>query len=122
MPVVIGTVERTTIPVELHAIGTGQAFKTVSVESQVAAIVKEVHYQPGQFVQKGDLLATLDDSPFVAAVAQAEATLARDKAQTQLNKAELERYNELSRRVSSRKSNTIRRSRLNRRRSDCARG
>jgi multidrug efflux system membrane fusion protein len=96
VPVVIGTVERTSIPVELHAIGTGQAFKTVSVESQVAAIVKEVHYQPGQFVQKGDLLVTLDDSPFVAAVAQAEATLARDEAQTQLNKAELERYNELS--------------------------
>ena len=47
VPVMVAKVERSTIPVELHAIGTGQAFKTVSVESQVAGIVKEVHYQPG---------------------------------------------------------------------------
>ncbi|MGH9545041.1 MAG: biotin/lipoyl-binding protein, partial [Terriglobales bacterium] len=56
VPVTVAKVARTTIPVELHAIGTGQAFKTVSVESQVAGIVKEVHYQQGQFVHQGDLL------------------------------------------------------------------
>ncbi len=95
VPVVIAKVERSTIPVELHAIGTGQAYQTVSVESQVAGIVKEVHYQQGQFVQKGDLLITLDKDPFLAALAQAEAALARDKAQAQLSLADLERYEEL---------------------------
>ena len=89
VPVVVAKVERSTIPVELHAIGAGQAFKTVSVESQVAGIVKEVNYQPGQFVRKGDLLVTLDNSPFLAALAQSEAALARDKAQAQLDQAEL---------------------------------
>src|SRR5690348_15840914 len=48
VPVVITKVERSSFPVELHAIGTSQAFKTVSVESQVAGIVKEVHYRQGQ--------------------------------------------------------------------------
>ena len=90
VPVTVAKVERSTIPVELHAIGTGQAFKTVSVESQVAGIVKEVHYRQGQFVHKGDLLITLDKSPFLAALAQAEAALARDKAQAQLSQAELQ--------------------------------
>ena len=80
---------------ELRAIGTGQAFKTVSVESQVAGIVKEVHYRQGQLIHKGDLLITLDNGPFVAALAQAEAALARDKAQAQLSKAEFGRYSEL---------------------------
>src|SRR3954447_12241218 len=95
VPVVVSKVERTSFPVELHAIGTGQAFKTVSVESQVAGIVKEVHYSQGQVIHQGDLLITLDISPFRAALAQAEAALARDKAQAQLSQAELRRYSEL---------------------------
>lgn len=95
VPVVVAKVERGMIPVELHAIGTGQAFKTVSVESQVAGIVKEVHYHPGQFVHQGDLLITLDKAPFLAALAQAKAALARDKAQAQLDRVELERYDKL---------------------------
>jgi multidrug efflux system membrane fusion protein len=95
VPVVVAKVERTSIPVELRAIGTGQAFKTVSVESQIAGIVKEVNYRPGQFVNKGDLLVRLDDSPFVAALAQSQAALARDQAVSHLNRAELQRYDEL---------------------------
>src|SRR6476469_4528898 len=95
VPVVISKVERSSFPGELRAIGTGHAFKTVSVESQVAGIVKEVHYRQGQLIHQGDLLITLDKSPFVAALAQAEAALARDKAQAQLSQAELRRYSEL---------------------------
>ena len=97
MPVMVAEVERTSMPVELQAIGTGQAFQTVSVESQVAGIIKEVHYQQGQFVQKGDLLVTLDKDPSLAALAQAEAALARDKAQLQLSQVELKRNDELFR-------------------------
>lgn len=97
VPVVVAKVERSTIPVELRAIGTGQSFQTVSVESQVAGIVKEVHYRQGQFVRKGDLLITLDKDPFLATLAQAEAALARDTAQAQLSQADLERYDELYR-------------------------
>ena len=95
VPVVVSKVERSSFPVELHAIGTGQASKTVSVESQVAGIVKEVHYRQGQSIHQGDLLLTLDKSPFLAALAQAEAALARDKAQAQLSQAELQRSSEL---------------------------
>jgi multidrug efflux system membrane fusion protein len=95
VPVVVAKVERSAIPVELHAIGTGKAFKTVSVESQVAAIVKEVHYRQGQFVKRGDLLVTLDNQPFLATLAQAQAALARDQAQAQLDKVQLERYEQL---------------------------
>ncbi|HEV2116300.1 MAG TPA: efflux RND transporter periplasmic adaptor subunit [Terriglobales bacterium] len=84
------------MPVELHAIGTGEAFKTVSVESQVAGIVSAVHYQQGQYVKQGDLLISLDDRPFVAALKQAEANLAKDKAAAELAKVEVERYSKLS--------------------------
>ncbi len=95
VPVVVAKVERGTIPIELHSIGTGQAYKTVSVESQTAGIVKDVYYRPGQFVHKGDLLVKLDDAPFRAALSQAESALARDKAQAELQRVELNRYNQL---------------------------
>jgi membrane fusion protein, multidrug efflux system len=95
VPVVVTKATRASIPVQLHAIGTGQASKTVSVESQVAGIVKEVHYRQGEFVRRGEPLVTLDDRPFVAALNQAEAALARDKAQAQLDEVELGRYREL---------------------------
>jgi membrane fusion protein, multidrug efflux system len=95
VPVVVAKVTRQSIPVELQAIGTGQAYKTVSVESQVAGIVQEVHYQQGQFVKKGDLLLTLDNRPAMAALQQAEAALTRDKSQVQLYQAEFARYQEL---------------------------
>jgi len=83
------------MPIELHAIGTGQAFKTVSIESQTAGIVKEVNYRPGQFVRQGDLLVSLDQAPFLAALSQAQAALTKDKAQAQLGQIELKRYDQL---------------------------
>ena len=92
VPVTVAKVERSTIPVQLHAIGAGQAFKTVSVESQVAGIVKEVNYKQGQFVHEGDLLLTLDKRPFIAALDQSNAALSRDNAQAQLDRTQLERY------------------------------
>jgi multidrug efflux pump subunit AcrA (membrane-fusion protein) len=58
VPVVVSKAGRSSFPVELRAIGTGQAFKTVSVQSQVAGIVKEVHYRQGQSIHQGDLLVT----------------------------------------------------------------
>ncbi len=106
VPVVVAKVERSSIPVELRAIGTGQAFKTVSVESQVAGIVQDVHYRQGQLVHKGDLLVTLDKRPFHAALSRAEAALARDKAQAQLGQAELERNDELAKKGSSPRTST----------------
>jgi membrane fusion protein, multidrug efflux system len=95
VPVVVAKAKRAAIPVELTAIGTGQAYKTVSVESQTAGIVKDVHYRPGQYVQKGALLVTLDDRPFLASMAQAQANLARDKAQSQLDESQVGRYKQL---------------------------
>ncbi|HEX7361206.1 MAG TPA: efflux RND transporter periplasmic adaptor subunit [Bryobacteraceae bacterium] len=95
VPIMVAKVERSTIPVELRAIGTGQAFQTVSIESQVAGIVKQVHYKQGQFVRKGQLLITLDKAPFAAALAQSEAVLAKDEAQAKLGQVERERNQKL---------------------------
>jgi membrane fusion protein, multidrug efflux system len=95
VPVMVAQSMEKAMPVELHAIGTGQAYSTVSIESQVAGIVSAVHYTQGQFVNKGDLLVSLDDRPFQAALALAQANLAKDKANEALADVEAERYQKL---------------------------
>jgi membrane fusion protein, multidrug efflux system len=81
-----------TVPVDLTAIGSAEAFTNVSIKGQVNAVMQDVHIKEGQFVKKGDLLFTLDARPFEAALAQAQGTLAHDRAQAELNRVEAERY------------------------------
>lgn len=91
VPVEVGLASRKTIPVQLEAIGNVQAYSTVSVRSLVGGELKEVHFSEGQDVKKGDLLFTIDPRPFEVALEQAEAALARDRAQVKQAEANLAR-------------------------------
>jgi multidrug efflux system membrane fusion protein len=79
-PVVVALVKTATVPVTLAVIGNAQAYSTVAIKSQVDGQILGVHFREGQTVKKGDLLFTLDPRPFEAALRQAEANLAKDKA------------------------------------------
>jgi multidrug efflux system membrane fusion protein len=94
-PVKVAKATKRTVPVSLTAIGTGEAYSTVSLKSQVNGSLDAVHFTQGDFVTKGELLFTLDARPFQAEVAQAEATLAKDKAQLALAETESDRYQKL---------------------------
>ena len=95
VPVTVTKAEQKTVPINLTAIGTAEAYSTVSIKSQVNAILNQVHFKQGDFVKKGDLLFTLDARPFQASLAQAQANLARDKAQEELNQVQATRYEKL---------------------------
>ncbi|MGH9405106.1 MAG: efflux RND transporter periplasmic adaptor subunit [Terriglobia bacterium] len=95
VPVMVGEVVEQTIPVELNVIGTGEAYATVSVKSLVQGEVQKVYFRQGQYVRKGQLLYSIDPAPFQAALAQAQATLAKDQAQLQYASAQNKRYTEL---------------------------
>lgn len=95
VPVMVAKAMEKAMPVELHAIGTGQAHSTVSIESQVAGIVSAVHYTQGQFVKKGDLLISLDDRPYQASLQLARANLTKDEANAALADVQAERYQKL---------------------------
>lgn len=95
VPVTVAKAEQKTVPINLTAIGTAEAYSTVSIKSQVNAILNEVHFKQGDFVKKGDLLFTLDARPFQSSLAQAQANLARDKAQAELNQVQAARYDKL---------------------------
>ncbi len=82
VPVTVATAVQKTVPVELRAIGTVQAFSTVSIKAQINGQLMAVHFREGQDVKRGDLLFTIDPRPLEAVLRQAEANVARDLAQT----------------------------------------
>src|SRR5436190_22156373 len=91
VPVAVAAVEQKAVPVQIQAIGTVEAYSVVSVKAQVGAELLRVHFKEGQDVRKGDLLFTIDPRTYEAALAQAQANLARDQVQVQQARAVLQR-------------------------------
>src|SRR5262249_61647485 len=95
VPVVFVKAERRDVPVYLDGLGNAQPLATVTVKSQVDGRLDSVRFKEGQAVKKGEVLAQIDPRPFVIALHQAEATLARDDAQAKNARRNLERYTNL---------------------------
>jgi multidrug efflux system membrane fusion protein len=87
VPVGVAAVEQRPVPLQVLAVGTVQAYTTVGVKSQVAGQVQTVHFKEGDEVRRGDLLFTIDPRPLEAAVRQAEANVAKDRAQLRQTEA-----------------------------------
>jgi multidrug efflux system membrane fusion protein len=95
VPVRIGQVVRKSVPIEIRNVGTIQAYTAVAVRALVGGEILQVHFREGQDVRKGDLLFSIDPRPYQAALAQAEAAVARDRAQAANAEADAKRYEEL---------------------------
>jgi multidrug efflux system membrane fusion protein len=82
----------TDVPVYLQGLGTVQAFYTVTVTARVDGELQKIAFTEGQQVRKGDLLAQIDPRPNQAAYEQAVAAKAKDAAQWENAKRDLDRY------------------------------
>lgn len=91
IPVVTAPVEQKSVATTIAAIGTVEPISTVLVSSRIDSQVMQVHVADGQTVQAGDLLFTLDDKPAKAAIALAQANLAKDQADRDQTAADVER-------------------------------
>jgi membrane fusion protein, multidrug efflux system len=92
VPVLVAKVIKTTVATKLKEIGTVEAYSTVNIKSQIDGQVISVHFKEGQEVRKGDLLFTIDPRPFEAALHQAQANLARDRANEKQAITDANRY------------------------------
>jgi multidrug efflux system membrane fusion protein len=79
--VTVATAVRTSAPYLLTANGAVEPLQNVAVQSQVGGILTDVTFKEGDDVQTGQVLFRIDPRPYQAALAQAEAVLARDRAQ-----------------------------------------
>src|SRR5579863_123200 len=93
--VTVAQVIQKTMPVEVTGVGNVEAISTISIRAQVAGDVQNIHFKEGDFVKKGQILLTIDPRPYEAALAQAKAALARDKATGKYNRAQAQRYKTL---------------------------
>lgn len=94
-PVEVAKAVLANVPVYLDEIGTCGSVETVVTQPQISGRVAEVHFEDGSEVKKGELLFTIDDRPFRAAVARAEATVAQDRARLELAQERLRRAEKL---------------------------
>ncbi len=88
VPVVVATAVARTVPVELHAIGTVEAYSSVQVKAQVGGELTSVLFNEGDDVRKGQTLFTIDPRPYQAMLDQARSNLAKDAAQARNAEAE----------------------------------
>lgn len=95
-PVQAATATRESVPRYLSGLGTITAANTVTVRSRVSGQLKAIHFQEGQQVKAGDLLAEIDPSQFNVALAQAQGQLAKDKATLANARRDLARYQQLA--------------------------
>lgn len=89
VPVGVTVAAIKSVPLQVRANGTVQAMTAVTINSQVDGEIAGIHFAEGQDVQKDDLLFTLDQRPFEAALQQAQANLTRDAAQLRQAEAAL---------------------------------
>jgi multidrug efflux system membrane fusion protein len=95
VPVNVTAVVQRDVPVQLRAIGNVEAYSTVTVKSQVDGELAQINFREGQEVKEGDLLFVIDPRPFQAALRQAEANLAKDRAEADNARVQAERYKRL---------------------------
>jgi len=95
VPVTVAVAVERPVPFAISATGTVEAIRTAAVGSQVGGTVQRVAFREGDRVQAGQLLIQLDPRPFGAALDQALATLARDRARAATATVESQRAEKL---------------------------
>ena len=95
VPVTAATVVAKTVPVRLRAIGNVEPYTTVAIKARVDGQIDAVRFSEGDEVVKGATLFELDRRPFEAQLAQAQATLLKDRAVLDNASEQEKRYKDL---------------------------
>jgi len=95
-PVQAADAIRQSVPQYLTGLGTVTAANTVTLRSRVDGDLIALHFNEGQEVKAGQLLAEIDPRPYQVALIQAEGQLAKSNATRANAKRDLARYEKLA--------------------------
>jgi membrane fusion protein, multidrug efflux system len=91
VPVLMTQAALRDLPLTLELTGRAEAFESVSLKARVDGQVKSVLFNEGRHVAQGEVLLRLDPADYEARMRQAEAALARDRAQFVKAQADVDR-------------------------------
>jgi multidrug efflux system membrane fusion protein len=109
VPVTVAQAVQESVPLQISAIGTVEAYSKVNITSEANGQLTKVYFTEGQYVKKGDPLFTIDprtsqaelsgavanQSRAVGQQRQAEANMAKDMAQAKTAEVTAQRYGTL---------------------------
>lgn len=75
VPVVAATAQRQAVEDTIDAVGTLMANEQVDIKSETDGTIEAIHFEEGQLVKAGQVLAELDQAKLLAALAEAQANL-----------------------------------------------
>jgi RND family efflux transporter MFP subunit len=93
----------------LEFTGTTQSVGFAEVKAQASGLLKSMHFEPGLYVKKGDLLFIIDPAPYQANLEAAKAELMSAQAEFSRTEAELKRAESLIKKSFISKTDFLRR-------------
>jgi membrane fusion protein (multidrug efflux system) len=94
-PVGVVALKKDTFPVTTILPGRAEAYQTADIRPQVSGLIREIAFREGGEIKKDDLLYQIEDAPYIAAVEQAKAAIAKAEASVPSAESNLERYQRL---------------------------
>lgn len=79
------------VPRYIETVGHIESILSVDMQAQVTGIIEKQHFERGDYVQKGEVLFTIDRRPFQARLEKSEALLSQNLANLQFAKETTER-------------------------------
>ena len=95
VPVEIAHVVKKKVPIRAESLGTVTPVASVAIKTRIDTEIVAVHFADGAYVQKGDLLFTLDSRALEAQLREKQGTLQRNRAALEGAERDVRRYAEL---------------------------
>jgi len=96
LQVLVTQVSKRDVPLTLDMVGTTMGMQDVPIRTRVEGFLESMDFAEGTFVDKGDLLYTIDAQPFHAKLVEAQSQLAAARTQLAKNAADLSRIRPLA--------------------------
>ncbi len=96
LPVVAQPAVKGDLNVFLNGLGAVTPYATVAIRTQISGQLIEIHFNEGQMVAKGDLLAVIDPRPYQVSLEQAQGQLLQAQSQLKEAQVDLARYEKLA--------------------------